>query len=576
MERTIAPDVYHLLGEDPESIEALIGLGTLCFQEREFDKAVVFFEAAIERFRDRRLGTPSEHLDALGRLNLCLGTACRAAGDLETALEALVVAGEFLPAMSDVRSDVHLALGQVYHELQRPAHALVEFKRLTDIVPDDASAWLTLGFLQLDYATCDEAITSLDRALAIDSQSPEVHYLRGEVLRRLQRHNDAVEAYQNLLPVAFEYPHGIVGLAKSLLALGRLDEGWDAYEFRRISQLGPWETRLLPQWDGEPSSSTTLLVHSEDSIGSDLMFASCLPTIARKVGRCVVECDASLHSLFARSFPDLSFLAISGDVVSEETPLADPRTGQLVSEQVSFGSMPRFSRKRITDFPIKRSYLVPDPDLQGVWRERLALLGSAPKVGVVWLGAWTPETEAQRSIPFEAMCGLLQQHCDIRWVSLQGGSAARVASQARLAGVELKSYPDAFQCDLDSLAALVSSLDLVITPPGYVAHLAGAVGAETWLVLPEQNDWRWDVARGIGEGRSLWHRSMTLFRQAHGEAWDSVVARLHTALARWKAPTLAQAATAATDASDTHTEPTILSLEAFRQHRPAAPSRRAA
>ncbi|MGL4941858.1 MAG: tetratricopeptide repeat protein [Thermoguttaceae bacterium] len=559
-------------GDDPESVETLIGLGTLCFQEQEFDKAVLFFEAAIETFRNRREGTPAEHLDALGRLNLCLGMASRAAGDIENALEALVIAAELAPNLSDA----HLALGQVYHLLERPAHAIIEFKKLTELLPNDASAWLTLGFLQLDHATLDEAIFSLDRAVLLDSQSPEVHYLRGEALRRRQKHDEAVTAYQHLLPVAFEYPHGIVGLAKSLVALGRLDEGWDAFEFRRVSQLGPWETRTLQQWDGKPDQSTTLLVHSEDSIGSDIMFASCLSSITPKVGSCVVECDSSLHNLLARSFPDVSFIPISGETISEETQLADPKTGRIVDAQISLGSTPRFSRKRVTDFPIKRSYLTPSPDWLGVWRERLALLGSSLKVGILWQGAWTPETEQQRSIPFEGVCSLLQRHQDVRWISLQGGSAAKLAGRSRLAGVELKTYADTFPNDLDVLAALLASLDLVITPPGYVAHLAGAVGAETWLVVPEQSDWRWDVARGIGEGRSVWHRSMTLFRQQHKESWESVLGRLHVALTQFRAPTLAQSQTADEVANGTADDPQIFSLEAFRQTRSPAPSRRAA
>lgn len=567
-------DVTRYETQEPESVETLVSLGALCFQEREFCKAIAFFEEAISRFRTLQTATPQETLEGLGRLNLCLGTAYRAAGENDDALSTFTLAAEWIAEVSDV----HLALGQLYHEMKMPAHALQAFKKLVTLRSEDPSAWLTLGFLQLDHASPDEARESLARASTLDPQSPDAHYLLGESLRRCDLHEEAINSYQKLLPIAFEYPQGLVGLAKSLLTTGRLEEGWDAFEFRRISQVGTWEMRLLPQWDGAASRETTLLVHSEDSIGSDLMFASCLSSIAAKVGSCVAECDPSLHTLFARSFPEVSFVPISGNIISEETPLIDPKTNQQVETQISFGTAPRFSRKRLTDFPIKRSYLATNSEWEGVWRERLALLGSGIKVGVLWHGAWTSEVEAQRSVPLATMCReLLAKHPQIRWINLQNGSAARELTQTRSLGVEIKNYPDIFQYDLDIMASLLSTLDLVITPPGYVAHLAGAIGAETWLLLPSQHDWRWDVARGIGAARSVWHRSMTLFRQERNESWEAVFTRVNSALAHFQTPSVGMAASLdLPNATEDNSPPQIFSINAFRQQKFIASSRRAA
>jgi hypothetical protein len=99
-------------------------------------------------------------------------------------------------------------------------------------------------------------------------------------------------------------------------------------------------------------------------------------------------------------------------------------------------------------------------------------------------------------------------------------------------GVIPQIFGEAFQYDLDYMAALLSALDLVITPPGYVAHLAGALGVRTWLLVPAGADWRHsiDVAHG---SQSVWHPTIKMYRQAKSQTWEHFFGALEDDLAQF-------------------------------------------
>jgi ADP-heptose:LPS heptosyltransferase len=69
----------------------------------------------------------------------------------------------------------------------------------------------------------------------------------------------------------------------------------------------------------------------------------------------------------------------------------------------------------------------------------------------------------------------------------------------------------------------------VITIDTSVAHLAGALGKPTWVLLPFMPDFRWL----IGREDSPWYDSLRLFRQPAIGDWPSVIARARIELSRW-------------------------------------------
>ena len=426
-----------------------------------------------------------------------------------------------------------LALGQLEFELDRLPEAALCFEKLTRINPRDASAWLTLGFIKFRLEQFQNAIFPLSEAVYLDPASADATFYLAESLRLVERYEESIPLYQRLLPVGSQRPHGVYGYALSLLALGRLEEGWEAFEFRMVSKIGTWQQHNLLNWDGMPDSAKTVLAYSEEGIAADILFASCLPDLAQSVGRCVVECDESLHSLFARSFPEIAFSPLSAQPLVSSQGFADPLfetkydpkprhplSEAGIGEQVALGSLPRFFRKNLAAFPKHDAFLVADPEISAKWGKTLAQKSPLPKIGALWQGTFTGESDIQRTVPVDLFRTLLsKRHVD--WISLQQGSrqadVRKIRSDWRL---KIDEYPEVFQYgQTEELAGLLSNLDLVISPPGYIANLAAALGVETWLIVPYPADWRWTLQ----DETTPWFPKMRLFKQNCDESLQEVV-----------------------------------------------------
>jgi len=113
-------------------------------------------------------------------------------------------------------------------------------------------------------------------------------------------------------------------------------------------------------------------------------------------------------------------------------------------------------------------------------------------------------------------------------VSLQYGDPIAQHAQANAAGAPLIIDAEVDQlADLDGFAAQVAAMDLVVTIDNSTAHMAAALGVQTWTMLPFAPDWRWLLARED----SPWYPTMRLFRQREPGQWKPVLEQLQTALA---------------------------------------------
>ena len=266
------------------------------------------------------------------------------------------------------------------------------------------------------------------------------------------------------------------------------------------------------------------MILSEQGIGDEVMFGSCLPQLAHQAESCCVECDPRLVPLFARSLANVAFIGKSPE------PWAHAAAGQCdVYDFV--GSLPRFLRRKVDEFPKTSGWLVPEPTLVAKWQARLSRLGRALKVGISWRGGKDAETQRQRSIPLEHWKPVFEVP-GVRFVNLQYGPQSGEAAFAREHfGIALDDGTDCDPLqDLDDFTAKLAALDLVISVDNSTVHLAAAVGRPVWTLLPFCSDWRWMV-----EGATApWYPSMRLHRCRTLHGWTELLertARLLTAAA---------------------------------------------
>ncbi|MCZ7565281.1 MAG: hypothetical protein M5U08_17110 [Burkholderiales bacterium] len=276
------------------------------------------------------------------------------------------------------------------------------------------------------------------------------------------------------------------------------------------------------RWQGEDLADRGILVQPEQGVGDEILFASCLPDLIERAGRCVIQCDARLVSLYRHSFPRATVLG------SAESP-ADDMSRARLDYHVPIASLPMYLRGTRAEFPRRESYLAGSVRRVAAWRRRLAGLGEGPWVGLSWRGGTARSRGPARSVPL-AMLARALHASGVRWVSLQHDCTEAELAEIRQAhGVLIHRLPEALT-DLAETAALMGALDLVITIDNTVAQLAGATGRATWAMLPFVPEWRYGVS-----GDSMpWYPAARLFRQSAPGAWGPVLEAVARALDAWR------------------------------------------
>lgn len=294
--------------------------------------------------------------------------------------------------------------------------------------------------------------------------------------------------------------------ALALLKLRRWAQGWEWYDALLGHKERPEPPALngvvLPMWEGKGG---TVLIHGEQGLGDEIMFASILPDAIANADKVVCAVDPRLIGLFQRSFPEALFVSRKGKDIVLPEPVE-------FTHRLALGSLGRLFRRSDSDFP-GVAYLKPHPDRVVMYRALLDSLGEGKKYGIMWKGGVGGLDESERALDLNELEPLFGSH---HWVSLNHLSTADAETQRfyDITGNKIHHWSFAVRsADYDDTAALVSALDGVVCVTGTVGHLAGALGVPAHVLVPRMPQWRYGH-----EGDSLpWYKSMKLYRQ--GESW---------------------------------------------------------
>jgi Glycosyltransferase family 9 (heptosyltransferase) len=321
------------------------------------------------------------------------------------------------------------------------------------------------------------------------------------------RFAEAVRFARKGLAIAPHLPALHNTLALALLAQGDYEAGWREYEWRRHV---PGFAALPDEgWQGERLEGV-LLVQTEQGMGDSLMLARYLPMAAARARAVVLTCQAPLIPLLRR-MPGVAAAMPTGDPL----PWHD--------RAVFMASLPRLFETRLDNIPSSAGYLAADPARARAWS---GLLPGRRRIGLVWAGNPELAGDEQRSMPFDVVEPLLAAP-HVQFFGLQVGERARdIAGRSDI--VDLSAH----LTDFAETAAVIANMDLVIAVDTAVAHLAGALGRPSWIMLPRVADWRWLIRRTD----SPWYASVRLFRQTRPDDWQPVIRRVASALRRFSGP----------------------------------------
>jgi Flp pilus assembly protein TadD len=409
----------------------------------------------------------------------------------------------------------------------RPVEAAECYRRALEIHPDAIDPRMNLGVVLSDLGEFDESLELLRGVTESrpDLADPLQNY--GMTLARLGRWDEALEYYERALRVAPNYAEIRRNRAYARLYLGDFERGWPEHEWRLKCRRHAGYRVERPEWGGESLPGKIIVLHFEQGYGDTLQFVRFAPMVKQRVGLVVVLCQTRLLRIVSR-VPGVD-LAFDGSTNAPNCQV-----------HASLMSLPAIFGTTMATVPSTIPYLFNDPVVLERWESELtgavrAADGPAewsaggPRrkpflIGVAWQGSPDHLNDRFRSFPLACLAPLAERP-GVRLVSLQiDHGVEQVRSFAgRFPVIELKkSRPRDF---LDT-AAIVSQLDLVITPDTAVAHLAGGLGVPVWTALSTIAEWRWMLDRED----SPWYPTMRLFRQTKLGDWDTVSARMAEAL----------------------------------------------
>ncbi|WP_096703747.1 tetratricopeptide repeat protein [Magnetospirillum sp. 15-1] len=458
------------------------------------------------------------------------------------------------------------------------------YSRVLKVAPDNIDAQHFLGVVAIQIEKWDAAVEWIGKALSARPDDPAIISHYAAALNGLERHDEAEFYARRAVAMRPEMGTAFINLGNALRGQARLAEARDAYQmglryepghadcranyaltlralgdregwYREIAQAarenpGNADTRLLsgeaylergdflpgwdiyecrydlprtrqlkrqfvqPQWNGEDITGRTILVHDEQGFGDTFQFMRFLPLVKSRGARVVFQVHSDLRGLAMR--------AAGWDtlITREEAPPPFDLHCPLLS-------LPRALKTTIDTIPADVPYLTPRDDRLKHWRKQVSSLAKGQRtVGLIWAGRPDFPGERWRSPGLEALLPLFDVP-GIRFVVLQMGPARKEMERTALP----PSVVDVAEGikDFEDTAAIMSSLDLVISSCTGPAHLAGALGRPLWMMLSANTDWRWLVDRPD----SPWYPTARLFRQPSLGDWAPLVSELRQALIDW-------------------------------------------
>jgi tetratricopeptide (TPR) repeat protein len=396
--------------------------------------------------------------------------------------------------------------------------------------------WNTLGTVLVSRGDGATSLTFFDEALRLDPTYGKAHHNRayarldlGEVAGALEDCDAALRLWKT--SSASDQATMLFTRATALLALGRLREGWEAYEARLAPDLLSVATFLVdrPRWTpGESLAGKRLLVCGEQGLGDEVLFANVLRDVIAAIGDeslLSIAVEYRLVPLFERSFPQASVTAhrtVKHDGrVFWTAPFVDWTTIDLWTP---LGSLLSTFRATTESFPKAPAFLVADPERVAHWRQALA---STPgrKVGLLWKSLNLQADRGRQFSPFEQWRPILETP-GITFVNLQYGDCEAEIAQAREEfGVDIWQPPEIdLKYDLDDVAALCCAMDLVIGFSNATFNLAGACGAPVWL-LTGKAPWT-----RLGAEDYPWYPQARCFATPDYGDWTGVMSKVAQAL----------------------------------------------
>lgn len=360
-----------------------------------------------------------------------------------------------------------------------------------------------------------KAIDIYQSALQIDENNHKILQCLGSCYGQEKRYDEAIVCFKKALDINPEFLDAHVDLAYAYHLTGQWDKAWDEYEYR----LEYWHSagrnpgRFLSMykkeknWDGKASlKDKKIVLYCEQGFGDMIQFIRFAPKLKELGAEVLIDAPDPLKSLFSNF----------GIVRQGYSP-------DGYDYHCSVLSLPYLLNMKTPDKFLSSQYIFNDSKLD------MTDYKNTYNIGICWAGNPGHPNDGNRS------CHLSNFRClsnipGVKLFSLQKEAGKRVYVNMPDIEIDLSSGCEdmsivdlsEFMVNYEATCALINSLDLIITVDTSLLHLAGAMGKNTFALIPNNPDWRW-----TSEGdKTVWYDNVTLFRQEYPGDWTHVLEKI--------------------------------------------------
>ena len=490
-----AKKIYsEILKKFPKQPEALSNLGSIELQLGNVASGIELLKKS----------TKIDESQSNAQFNLANGLI--KIGEYDEALQVLNICIKYNPNNAEAYNN----RGTIFNHFGRFDEALDNYNSAIRLKPDYMEAYSNRGAIFNHFGRFDQALDDFNSAIRLKPDYADNFNQLGLTLYRLGKYDDAILNYKKAIilnPNLFEAQNNL-GLI--YLHTKNFKEGWPLYEKRHLAIQSNHEkyfSKLLVNFS--QLNQSKLLITGEQGIGDNIIYSSLFSNLTNNRNKYIVAFDKRLINIYQRSFPDIQFVSL------------EEKDGVLHDFYLPIGNLGNIFISSTLDFkrqPIK--FLQDDKSLTKQFKSKLNL-----KKQYICGISWKSKNEAlsgSKNIPLDKLASILQIK-NITFIDLQYGETMDDKNKIEdKYGIKIKSITelDKFN-DIDGLASMISACDFVITISNITAHLAGALGIKTYLLLPYSfgKIWYWHE----GEGKSLWYPSIEMYSQSVAGDWESPV-----------------------------------------------------
>jgi Flp pilus assembly protein TadD len=421
--------------------------------------------------------------------------------------------------------EVYNLLGIISHHVGNNEKAIEMYQKAIKIEPEKAEYYSNLGAAQNQLEDFVEALSSYSKSIKLEPQNNTTRFnqaitqrMLGQIEEALSNYQKIIDSYKNVSEVkkgmsfnemvnSFtpELAKAVYNRGLLKLRLGDYEQGFKDHELR---WLQPGAQAIfkgfenIKMWDGRNLGDGSLLIYAEQGMGDVLQFVRYIDEISKRVGKIFLKCHPPLHSLLSR-LPKVELVA----------PNTIPEHFDTFAPVMSLSFICDSTVDNIPNEPFLKS----QPELVKKWKKEI---NDGFNVGFVWGGSLDHMNEKNRSCRLKDFSSLFDLE-EISFYSLQVGRNTAELKKICEQKTNLKDL-GSLVSDFDDTAAIIDNLDIIILVDTSVAHLAGALGKKTWIILPYVPDWRWLKDKNY----TPWYPTMKLFRQETPGNWEDVFKRV--------------------------------------------------